>query len=382
MAYTNVGRRTVRTPQLGDAVDDYIAAGTAPGSALTAAPNSVEAAKNAYYVWLGTPYDGAGTSVDSINADIHTAVKVANKDVATAINVLLNPHSYGDSLRSLALQSINNYIAGVPYDQIASIYFNPPGGATQAQWSNLWRAATGSEPTAQPWYKDHVQLDWLAAGYIPGVGGLIRIQGDTIQVRDYKNPNGWTSYGNWADPSNHPSDFRPIALENFQYGLDHGYVTVPAGFQMPGITVPVLPDQQAAIDAATAASGAAPSGWRQATSASGVPGWVGPDGLFYTGSAPWTNPVGGSSFTATVNQPDQHGSGTPVVDDYIIGDAGGPANPANQTPGGTNTGGGIIIDYAPPTGGGLTVNGAPLPSWAPLAIGAGVLYLLFRRRSA
>ncbi len=311
---------------LGDNIDDAISQGFVFNGVKTA-PGSIDAARAAWYQWVGVPYTGNVTDPQILNSEINLAVRIANGDKAAALVALESSDAALRDLGAQMLRALPSLEAGVPNSQLRDLVI--AGKLTTVGYQML----TGRSVAAEPWSREGAIQKILAAGFLPGIGGWARVRNDgTAEYLRY----GWdTKYnqvqgGEWVqyspvsvyDANYDYAGLRQAVLASYANSVKGQQVTLPANQPAPTAAIPTIKSDVPVTD-----PNAPPSGWRAGT-LNGKAGWWAPDGLFYVGATPWVHYQSGTGQSITppapvVVPPLVPGSG--VGHD---GDAGPPAPPA------------------------------------------------------
>jgi hypothetical protein len=225
-------------------------------------------------------------------------VRVANGDPVAMVQAA---QSSDPAVSSVGLQYLGRFIGTSTTANAAQQAFLD--GQIPAA---LWKQATGQDPTQADFYTYIISGKVLAAGFIPGFGGMTRaMENGTVQFLDYGWDTNfdqvkgavWTTVpGNWKTDAEHIdyAGLRAKCLASLQNAIKGGQITLPPGVTVPGITIPTLPEQQAAADVKAVNAGGPPAGWRSGAGPDGSSGWWATDGLFYPGATPWTGWVSGT----------------------------------------------------------------------------------------
>lgn len=287
---------------------------------------------------VGIPYTGTATTVEELQAEGALLVRVANGDVTAFVEAFHHADPFvqrigADYLRRALDQDVNHQLAALlsPAD---------------------YQALTGHAVTGEPWWRQQREHEVLAALFpILGAGSGIQ------------NGQAWTASG-----FSYPADIYALG---FDFGALQQAASAWAERHHDLVTPPTAEAIAVTQQAATAPTTPAgpPAGWRRSPPTTEMPrgGWYGPDGLFYTGDAPWADPhaagrsvqpppdaglpPGGQSTPPTVPQttaPADH-STRPVE------------TPPTLPPAGTQLTPGVPVPdyYAPPS------NGTDVPLSAP-----------------
>ena len=227
-------------------------------------------AKAAWEGYTGTTYTGTATE-EQLKLLVPIIVRVGNQDTSAYFEAIASGDGPTAAIGMAYLQRFAQASPTAFYQMAKSGQVSP----------TLYQQVTGHAITADPLYQqDRINLG-LQAMYIPGVGSFGRIEGDgTVRF-----PDG-TAFGNVFDPL---FDFDALTA----YVKSH----LPAAQAATVATVPLQPEP----GAAPAPTGP-PAGWRRATFG-GKSGYMGPDGLFYAGDAPWEGGTTGVSVATGPTPP-------------------------------------------------------------------------------
>lgn len=150
----------------------------------------------------------------------------------------------------------------------------------------------GVPVTSEPWWKAQRVQQVLPALFVPGFGSLAMINGDTGAITSASGTIPGVTGLNAFDAN---LDLAALTAATAAAAAQMGIGDASATVQAPVVDV---------VAGSVPAASSVPSGWRPGTDQHGASGYWGPDGLFYTGTAPWNDPTRQGATIESMAPPD------------------------------------------------------------------------------